>query len=334
MKIALIGNDYVQQFPLKEYGGIETCVENLAEGLYQKKENFFVVCPKKSNIKEYPFEIYETEEGPTSVSKKNSSYYAYSVAKVLKNLTFDVIWTQSYWSIEPLLQFKKPIICTFHDSCDKQYGWMKNYDNVKYRFISQFQFNNWVKEDWEKEKSFFCYTGLESKEFDLEVNKEDYFLWCAGLQWGFKSKGLDIFIENAIRNKDYQFVAYGSGNDQLSDYLYNLNIPNFEFRGALARGENHRNIFKKARGFFMPTRLPEALGRTVLESYSKGTPVYGSYSGSIDELIENGVNGYKFDLDNFNPNLKQKFDYDIIFNTSKKFNVINEIETLLKESVL
>jgi glycosyltransferase involved in cell wall biosynthesis len=334
MKIAVIGNDYLQQFPLDGYGGIETCVENLAAGLYNEKQNFFVVCPKRVNTKDYPFEIYETSEEPTSISKKNSSFYAYSVAKILKNLDFDVIWTQSHWSVEPLLQFKKPIICTFQDSCNKQYGWMKNYENVKYRFISQFQFHNWVKEDWEKEKSFFCYTGLEDKEFDLEIHKEDYFLWCAGLQWGLESKGLDIFIETAIRNKNHKFIAYGSGNEQLANYLYNLNIPNFEFRGALKRGQNHKHVFQKARGFFMPTRLPEALGRTVLESYSKGTPVYGSNYGSINELIENGVNGFKLNLNNLDINLEYKFDSNIIFNMSKKFHVKNEISTMLKESVL
>ena len=57
MKIALIANDYVQQFPLENYGGIETCVENLAQGLFDNKIDFFVVCPKRKNKKEYPFEV-------------------------------------------------------------------------------------------------------------------------------------------------------------------------------------------------------------------------------------------------------------------------------------
>jgi glycosyltransferase involved in cell wall biosynthesis len=333
MRIALIGNDYIQQFPLQGYGGIETCVENLAQGLFENKLDFFVVCPKRSNVKDYPFEVYETEEEPTSISKKNSSYYAYSVSKVLENLKFDVIWSQSYWSIEPLLKFNKPIICTFQDSCEKQYGWIKKYEQVKYRFISQFQYKNWIKEDWEKEISFYCYTGLDNSEFELSINKEEYFLWCAGLQWGLEAKGLDIFINLAKINKNYHFIAYGSGNPELEKYLYSLKISNFEFKGALNRGHQHRNAFKKASKFIMPTNLPEALGRTVIESFSKGTPVIGSYNGALDELIINEINGKKcLSLDDYSQALEITFNYNTIFTDSYKFSTEFEIQKMLKES--
>lgn len=333
MKIALIGNDYVQQFPLINYGGIETSIENLAHGLYNNNIDFFTICPKRSVIKEYPFEIYETEESPTFISKKNSSFYAYSVAKILENLQFDAIWSPSYWSIEPLLKFKKPIICTFQDSCEKQYGWIKKYNQVKYRFISEFQYKNWAKENWEKEISFYCHTGLEDSEFELETNKENYFLWCAGLQWGLETKGLDIFINLAKINKNYNFIAYGTGNEDLEKYLYSLNISNFLFKGALNRGQEHKNVFKKASKFIMPTQLPEAFGRTVIESFSKGTPVISSFNGSLNELILDNFNGKKcLSLDDYSEALTFNFDYNKIFIDSYKFSIINEIEKLITET--
>jgi glycosyltransferase involved in cell wall biosynthesis len=332
MKIALIGNDYVQQFPLQDYGGIETCVENLAQGLFENKLDFFVVCPKRSNVKDYPFEVYETEEEPTSISKKNSSYYAYSVSKVLENLKFDIIWSQSYWSIEPLLKFKKPIICTFHDSCEKQYGWIKKYEQVKYRFISQFQYKNWVKEDWEKEISFYCYTGLDSSEFELSINKEEYFLWCAGLQWGLEAKGLDIFINLAKINKNYHFIAYGFGNPELEKYLYSLKIPNFEFKGVLNRGHQHRNVFKKAKAFIIPTQIMDTFPRTCLESVSKGTPIIGSINGSIPEIISLCDGKICESIEDYSKALNINFDYNKIFNNSKIFSIENEIKTLISKS--
>lgn len=334
MKIALIGNDYVQQFPLENYGGIETSVENLAQGLFDNKIDFFVVCPKRKNKKEYPFEIYETEEEPTSITNKNSSYYAYSVAKVLKNLKFDIIWSQSNWSIDPLLFLKKPIICTFQDSCEKQHGWMKNLDKVKYRFISNFQYNNWVKEDWEKEKSFMCYTGLTNSEFKFNESKKDYFLWCAGLNWGLSAKGLDIFIKLSEIYKDKNFIAYGIGNKELEQYLLNKtkSNSNFMYKGKLNRGQEHNEAFSNAKAFFMPTRLPEALGRTIIESFSKGTPVYGSSNGSLNELIENKINGFKFSLETLDLDLNFQFNYKNVFEYSKKFNILEEINKLSKES--
>lgn len=333
MRIALIGNDYVQQFPLIDYGGIETCVENLAKGLHDNNIDFFAVCPKRNIVKEYPFEVHETEESPTSISKKNNSFYGYSVAKVLKNLKFDAIWSQSHWSVEPLLEFGKPIICTFHDSCEKQSSWIRKYKNVKYRFISKFQFDNWVTEEWEKKISFQCYTGLENSEFELETNKDKYFLWCAGLQWGLEAKGLNIFLNLAKENKDKRFVAYGTGNEELEKHLYNSNLENFEFKGALQRGQRHREIFKKASALIMPTQIPDTFPRTLIESFSKGTPVIGSNHGALDELIKDNINGKKcLSLNDYSESLSLTYDYNRIFADSSKFSVAHEINTLLEES--
>ena len=334
MRIALVGNDSLQQFPLESYGGIETCVENLAIGLNDLGRDFFVVAPKRSTKLDYQFNIYETEGYPTTISNKNSHSYAYDVGKVLDNLKFDIIWSQSNWSIEPLLRFNKPIICSFHDSCEKVYGWMKKYKNVKYRFISKFQYDLWVKEDWEKQDSFWCYTGLTKDNFICETRKDNYFLWCAGLNWGIEAKGLDYFINVAKNNKDYEFISYGSANTDLEKYLYTLDkqIKNFHFKGALKKGDEHSNVFRKAKGFFMPTRLPEAFGRTIIESFSKGTPVFGSKNGALQELIEDGVNGFKLDLNDTNINLNHNFDYNLIYDKSKRFSIENEIKILEEES--
>jgi glycosyltransferase involved in cell wall biosynthesis len=331
MKIALIGNDYVQQFPLENYGGIETCVENLANGLFNENKDFFVVCPKRNLQKKYPFEIYETEQDPTSISKKDSSYYAYSVAKVLENLEFDAIWSQSHWSIEPLLKFNKPIICTFQDSCEKQSSWIKKYPNVKYRFVSKYQYKNWVTESWEEKISFQCYTGLEKEEF-LQQQKENYFLWCAGLQWGLEAKGLDIFIDLAKANKNHKFIAYGSGNPELEKYLYNLNMPNFSFMGDLKRGDFHKKVFAQARALIMPTRIMDTFPRTCLEAISKGTPIIGSSNGSIPEIINLCGGKICESIDDYSEALNINFDYNEIFNKSKQFQIKNEVETLIKES--
>jgi glycosyltransferase involved in cell wall biosynthesis len=107
---------------------------------------------------------------------------------------------------------------------------------------------------------------------------------------------------------------------------------NFQYNGQLNKGEDHRRIFSEAKGFLMPTRLPEALGRTIIESFSKGTPVIGSYNGSLDELIKDRVNGLKFDLNNLDVDLDFKFNYREIFENSKIFHINNEIDRLIEET--
>ena len=332
MKIALIGNDYIQQFPVIDYGGIESCVENLAQGLHKNKVEFFAIAPKRSSIVNYDFEVHETDELPTSHTQKNSFSFAYSAAKILKELKFDAIWSQSHWGIEPFLEFNKPIISTFHDSNVKQYGWIKKYSRTKFRFLSKFQFNNLVTESWESDISFQLYSGLEEKEFHFNPQKEDYYLWCGGLNWGLQAKGLDIFIELAKNNKNKNFIAYGSGNLELEEYLRNLNISNFQFKGGLNRGEEHRNVFSKAKALIMPTKIMDTLPRTCLEAVSKGTPIIGSPNGSLPEIISATGGKVCNTLEEYSDALGENFNYKDIHMKSNIFSIDEEVRGMLRKT--
>lgn len=339
MKIALIGNDYTQQFPLMDYGGIETCVQNLAYGMHIEKLDFFVVIPKRLHVNtEYNFPIFETEELPTSVSKKNPIYFCQQAKKIIQNNLPDIIWSQSNWSIDVLKDLNIPIISTFHDSCEKQPDWIKPYKHVYYRFISKFQYNNWIDSSEEKKYSFRCYTGIQDEEYEFHDSKDTkkYFLWCAGLQWGMSAKGLDTFIELANSNPKENFFAYGSGNDNLITTItqYEKTIPNFKFFGPLQRGKLHNKVFGEAKALIMPTKIPDTFPRTCLEAISKGTPIIGSTLGSLPEIIGdncgiicNSLNDYNVAINTIN-----NFDRNNIFQESKKYCIANEVKELLYHS--
>ena len=85
-----------------------------------------------------------------------------------------------------------------------------------------------------------------------------YFLWVAGLDWGWEEKGLHIFTALARMRPELQFVAYGVAyrRPDLEDRLRILamELPNFDFRGQLKRGAVHRKVFCEATAFFMPTQ--------------------------------------------------------------------------------
>lgn len=338
MKICLIGNDYVQQLPLIGYGGIETCVESLAWGLYKAGLDFFVIIPKRKEKKDYPFKIIETEIEPTSITKESANKFGWSCRKIIQQEKPNIIWSQSEWSVNALWDLDIKIICTLHDACEKQAGWIKNYSNVNYRFLSEFSYNNWVKEEWEKNKSFICHSGVMEEDYTFygREKREDYFLWVGGLQWGWKAKGLDFFISLAYEFKDKKFVAYGTGNEQIEKELNHLQegLPNFFYRGQLTRGIKHTEAFGKAKAFIMPTRTLDTFPRTVLESLSKGTPVIAFANGALPEMI--GIDGgglvnSKEDIQFF---IEKEWDYDKIYKYSKKFSVESEIKILLKNDKL
>jgi glycosyltransferase involved in cell wall biosynthesis len=335
MKIVLIGNDYVQQFPLISYGGIESCVESIADIMLKKNIDFKVIVPKRiqqSNNYEY---VLETNELPTSISKKSPYAFCEEAKQIIKYIKPDIIWSQSNWSVDILSNLNIPIISSFHDSCDKKEEWISNKKHHRYRFLSRFQYNNWIKKGWEKDISFQCYTGLTDSQYKLYEKKDDYFLWCAGLQWGFEAKGLDIFIALARMNPKFNFIAYGSGNELLAEQLCNIKIPNFKFLGELTRGDLHDNVFGKAKAVIIPTKIPDTFPRTCIEALSKGTPIVGSNFGSIPETIELTDSGYICNsIDEFNEALYNidKINVSDVFNKSKIFHIENELDTLIKES--
>jgi glycosyltransferase involved in cell wall biosynthesis len=49
--------------------------------------------------------------------------------------------------------------------------------------------------------------------------------------------------------------------------------------------------------FIVPSMYPDPFPRVAIESMALGKPILGYRVGGIDEIIDDGVNGYSFDLE-------------------------------------
>jgi glycosyltransferase involved in cell wall biosynthesis len=349
MKIALIGNDYVQQFPIISYGGIETVVENLAIGLskhFKDSIKFDVYVPKilERKNEKYDFSIIETDFIEGSKSGQSSNIFINEVKKIIDSSSEkpDIIWSQSEWSAKAFLNTKYPVICNMHASSGWEDGKYVYAKNIFYRFVSkyilEYTFLDANKDEFindVKSQSFWCHSGLIDEEYEFENHKENYALWVAGLHWGPEAKGLDMFIEMAKRSEDIKFLAYGTGNKNLEEYLYKISkeIKNFEFMGKLHRGQSHKDVYKKAKFFCMLSKIPEAFGRTGLEAISKGTPVLGTEYGSIPEQVNFPNVGFCTNNQNVMlEKMSENFNYKECFEFSKKYHIKNEINFLINKS--
>jgi glycosyltransferase involved in cell wall biosynthesis len=346
MRIALIGGRDNQQFPTVSYGGIETCVENLAWGLHAAGADFSCIVPKRQVRQEYPFEIYESTVPPMGGAESNVWPFARSLPDLVRAARPDVIWSQGFWSAETLKGMGIPIICTFHDILmpgETPYpGWLVYRENTWYRFISKHQFGDWVDsaQPWQQQRCIQLYTGVAEEEYDYSPPeaRQDYFLWVGGFKWGLNGKGLDIFIRLAVHRSDRTFILFGAGNQQLHEEMMRLDkkLSNFQYGGPLLRGEQHRAAFKNARLYIMPSRIPDTFPRTVVESMSKGTPVLGTTNGALPEMI--GTNG-GLTTDSFEEMvafLDRDQDHAHCYEHSRQFHIDNEIEGLfaLSERIL
>jgi glycosyltransferase involved in cell wall biosynthesis len=347
VKICVVCNDYKQQFPLLEYGGIEAAFESLCIGLHKyfdTEVKFCAIVPKilEKKNNNYNFNIIETDYIESAKSGAPAIIFAQKAREIIQgsNIKPDVIWSSGSWSAQALHNLNIPTIVTIMDSG----GWEENKyiykENIYYRFASKFiydlVFKDADKNDFinkVKSHSFWLHTGISDEEYDLQTKKENYILWVAGLNWGPTNKGLDIFINLAKHRPDQTFVAYGAGNDYLADHLKQLSkeLKNFNFFGPLRRGIEHKSVFKKAKLFTFLTQIPEAFGRTGLEAITKGTPVLGSTKGAVPELYAPAGRC----TDNFSEmidTLDVTFDNNAVYAYSQDFHIKKEIEKLLEKS--
>lgn len=345
MNICLFDGNAVNNFPLHNYGGVESCVFDLATQFKKLNLKFFVVTSgdrdlgKTQNIDG----ISVVRSGPSLTDQKQTqAAYYHNHRVILDNLREDdkpdIIIGQSHEMVQPMLGYRKfnqlvPILATFHDALPKQTGWMINDPQVFYRFLSQFQYNNWVKEPWEAKRSFQLYTGVRNEEFQFydASERSDHFLWCGSVS---AQKGLDIFFQLSQVIKGGKFIAYGTGDPAdigLTPEVIAENT-NFEWRGVLERGMSHIEAFGKCRAFIMPTQLPyDTFPRTILEALSKGTPVIGTTVASLPETL-NGFGFCGYDLRDLAFALTIPFDNQQIFSrAANKYSVQVEARELVQQ---
>ena len=117
LNVLVIGNEYVQQFPLLGYGGIEAHVEAVASGLQQIAAmpgsgiRFRVLVPKiTEQRRKYPFEIIEIAVPAGHAGAREA--IRDTAKRIIPTLTprLDIIWSQSYWSARLLHDMGIPMI--------------------------------------------------------------------------------------------------------------------------------------------------------------------------------------------------------------------------------
>ena len=212
-----------------------------------------------------------------------------------------VIWGQSEWS-QNFADLSTVSVISHHDGGGPLNNWNWGRRNVLHRFLSSDQISQWVIPDGQplgknsepKSKVLRAKVvphGLPRTAFGMCPDK-GYFLWVASLDWGWKEKGLDIFLKMAEMRPQYKFVAYGTGKTEMAQrFMSELTdlsktLKNFLFRGELKR-DKHFAAFCGATAFVMPTHasIGESFGMTVIESLSKGVPVIASTNGAVPEVL-------------------------------------------------
>ena len=140
-----------------------------------------------------------------------------------------------------------------------------------------------------------------------------------------KLKGIDFLMEAWLEfERRYgdsipELHIYGSGPMQewCSKFIAEHDCTKIVMKGFVANTEV-RKIIAKSKALVLPTQWYEGFPMTIVEAYSVGTPVVGTAMGNVGSLIENGVTGYTFILNNVESLIKSILKIDSIDNLEVK----------------
>jgi glycosyltransferase involved in cell wall biosynthesis len=136
------------------------------------------------------------------------------------------------------------------------------------------------------------YHGLPEDVYDFVETPDDYLAFLGRI---CPEKGIDRAIEIAEKaGRNLKIAAKVDPADQ--EYFSNdieplLDRPFIEFVGEI--GEEEKGEFLgKAATLLFPIDWPEPFGLVMIEALACGTPVIAFDSGSVPEIVENGLAGF------------------------------------------
>ncbi len=169
---------------------------------------------------------------------------------------------------------------------------VKNYQNVDiYIALTQFAKKKFEEGGIDPNKILVKPNFLPNPPGKLS-DKSDYVVYVGRLS---QEKGVATLVKSWSSLKEIPLVILGDGplRADLENYCRENGIP-VRFVGSVSRDEVI-DIVSKAAFQIIPSEWYEGFPMVMLEAFATGTPVIASRIGSLDELIVDGKNGFKFE---------------------------------------
>lgn len=291
MKIAQVAPLF-ESVPPKLYGGTERIVFQLTEELVKRGHDVTLYASGDSDTSARLISACPTGLRLDSYYTDPIAYHILMLGQLSRAAhSYDIIHFHTVFLHYPLLRrLSTPAVTTLHGRLD-----LPDLHPVHHEFseldvisISDSQRTPLPDLNWQGT----VYHGLPRNQYMFEPQPEDYLVFLGRIS---PEKRPDRAIEIAKRTGRKLKIA--AKVDNLDKAYFDetikplLDHPLIEFVGEIDETRK-RPLLSKACALLFPIDWPEPFGLVMIEALACGTPVIAFRSGSVPEIIEDGISGY------------------------------------------
>ena len=170
------------------------------------------------------------------------------------------------------------------------------YGKLNYICLTEFNKEKILKLNQVKEERVFVKPNF-TYDLDFDGKREEYYLYIGRIE---EIKGISVLMEAFCRMPDKRLLLAGTSTefDFYRAKAAEREIINLEFLGFKNKDELAK-LLKSAKAVIVASQCYETFGMIVIEAFASHTPVIAGDVGNIGSLVEDGVNGIKFQYNSF-----------------------------------
>lgn len=292
MKIALVAPPWYR-VPPRAYGGIESLVAGLADGLVARGHQVLLVHAGPSSTlatttRRTLDEAAETVIGDEPTSLLHATY----VEEALAEVEPDVVHDHTLPGLLAARHRPWPTVATAHGPVVGAYGeLLARSRDVRMIAISRSQRATAPQVRWHA----VVHNGVQVSSYPFSRRKSDKLVFLGRMH---PDKGVAQAIDVAERAGVPLVIAARMLGQEEETYFREAVRPRLsstiEYAGELSFADKTAEL-STARALLFPLQWDEPYGLVVAEAQACGTPVLSLRRGAIPELVRDGVTGYLAD---------------------------------------
>lgn len=200
------------------------------------------------------------------------------------------------------------------------------YKKINYICLTEFNKNKLLSFNQISPNRVYVKPNFEKKHDDSVIcnERDNQFIFVGRLD---KTKGIVELLRawEKLDNKTIKLIICGTGPmEEWCRQFLNEHKCNVEMMGFVNK-DTVINILARSKALILPTKLYEGFPMTIVEAFSMGTPVICSNIGNSGAIVEESINGYKFNdfspksiIDCVNKIENNPLSYDVIYKIFKE----------------